>query len=464
MSISNCRAGQLGSYYLSDSPKPSVIYHRFMPVKAMLSTRMVREIMLIQSLPYDELDTPDWVDAYTGEIDETEFILTGMTIKDKIDLSGVANDDRYQKYFAHHWTVEEYQTFLKAQDSFNGAWDEEEDEGLFDDYDTLVFNYAEMQKDELPTSYANDARITLQPFIEKVHERINEEITYCKDQVEIQLAAREKAIEAAKKAHKFADLPTKGEISSLLWETAKVNIHNSLEMKELIEAMDGSTFSPADILAPVLHLMHEFGVWESDLFNISTTHVCQNLGTWFDLHGDNLLESRNDPSWNPRETDRTDVERFCEETMDLLVHNIAMPNNSDITRSPEFVRAYLTEIFEADNITQTVAISKAWDGWREALDQDGAREFSKLVALGRSKKVANSAFFKLYSRFNIVSTTSKELTLVSPNPRAYVKTRKVSWSAIPSMIKSGLIRVPAEKMDKLIAMLQERNIAVKGFV
>jgi len=455
---------QLGNYYLSNSPKPSAIYHRFLPVKAMLPTRMVREIMLIQTLPYSELDTPDWVDAYTGEIDEGEFILAGMTIKDKIDLSGISNDDRYKEYFADHWTVEEYQTFLKAQDSFNGAWDEEENEGNFDDYDTMVFNYAEMQNDELPTSYANDARLELKPFIEKLHERRNEEFQFCTNQIEAKLAAREKAIKAAKKAHKFADLPKKSEISSLQWETCKFNIHNSLEMKELLETMGNMSFEPADVLSPVLHLLGDYGVWEKDLFEIKTNHVCQNLGAWFELHGDNLLEHRHDPIWSPRETDRVDIERFCDETLELYVHNIAMPNHKDVTRSPEYVRAYLREVFEADDITQSVAISKAWDGWREQLDPEGASAFRKAVASGKSKKEANAAFFKLYSRFNIVSTTSKELFLASPNPKAYVPTRKIAWNALPSLFKSGLIRVPAEKMDKLIAMLKERNIPVNGLV
>lgn len=383
-----------------------------------------KKIALAQTMPYTELDSPGWVDPYTGYIDEEEFFLANTNIR-SVKVKASADDPRYQELFSEYWSLEEYQMFLDAQEGFNEVFDEIE--LLDDDHDTKVWQYSTMQNDELPTSesgecsrrYGKNRKVLLQ------------------------------MVEAAE--------------STGMMDELKGMIRSSNEFKKITYIMQylaRENYSPADILNPITFLLEDYGLTLTDLKKIKLPfHSTGNLKSWYLTHGLNLRENNERDSMGQMvDADEMFVEKFCEETLNLYVQNIALPDSSDVTKSPAFVEAYLHNVLNKRDTSKAKALTASWDAWRASLDPEAASAYRKVKNITGSHKEANKVFFKMYSRYNITSLGSKTMTLTSPNPKAYVPSKKVSIRQAAAMLKSGLIRLDAEGKKRLTAKLAELNV------
>lgn len=239
------------------------------------------------------------------------------------------------------------------------------------------------------------------------------------------------------------------------------------KIKYIMQYLARENYSPADILNPITFLLEDYGLTLTDLKKVKLPfHSTGNLKAWYLTHGLNLRENNERDSMGTMvDADEMFVEKFCDETLTLYVQNIALPESTDVTKSPAFVEAYLHNVLNKRDTSKAKALTASWDAWRTSLDPEAAAAYRKVKNTTGSHKEANKVFFKMYSRYNITGIaqgeTSKQvngLILKSPNPKAYVPSKKVSIRQAAAMLKSGLIRLDAEGKKRLTAKLAELQV------
>ncbi|MCB2146566.1 MAG: hypothetical protein KQI81_08835 [Deltaproteobacteria bacterium] len=458
---------------------PAVLYRRWMGILREFGEKyLIREISLRQTLPYSELDSPTWVDAYTGEVLEDEFLMQGVNIKN-IEIDETAPGFAYFK--EHGWTIDVFRAYSKAQGDFNHDDDPEEFE---DDFDVKKWSYAEMQNDNLPTEDLMITAPELRPFIKDFHDRVNSEFAPIEDRTIAEF--RDIAAKAANDPKIL--IPSLGKIRANEYVRIKRNIDQSWQKKELLDKMQEllHIYTPADVLQPVLHLIHDYGILESDLRgltisqNVDTaelelmeyysaaldvdgyhTQRGNNLYEWYEIYGPELEYWRNDKSPTWTEVDMRTLDKFNEQTLSLYTKQLSDPKSEDIKKQPTYVKQVLQGLFTDQDITSAKLDQQAWYSWLEEQDIEGMRAYKRAIAAGKSRSDAWKAFVKLYSRYDIVAVNPKGIRLKSPNPKAYVPERLVPFKEFKSLITSNLVRFNEEIKAKLIDSLKKNELGVE---
>jgi hypothetical protein len=193
----------------SKAEKPAMIYRKYAPVLRMIvaeggadadnARQVLADLYLEQTLPSNELETPDYVDGYTGEeIPEDEYEVSGVgnlldSVKELEQSSNIAAADL-------GWNEETRKQFIAAQLGFNADADNiaitDDDRGytppIFmdktdymddDEYELRRFItwynqlrarlIARMKKDGVPASeWSNEWKLRLQPHTSPILRRL----------------------------------------------------------------------------------------------------------------------------------------------------------------------------------------------------------------------------------------------------------------------------------------------------
>lgn len=435
--------------------RPADIYRRFAkPLRwlrdqgSVNAALILKEIMLEQTLPFEELDNPHWIDPYTKSVDPEADRPGDIRVR----FTEPVIDTELAKQMKEDlgWDEETFRVFLSAQEGFNS---EDGLEQLFqsvseeDGREDRVPHWMEIQNDCHPTDEIHLIRSEAKQFIS---------------------ACRKLIDQLVKEENELADLSDK------FWRVKAVNrvksrFRASQEAADLISFLQDKAdegAAPADIAAIFLSMQHGYGFDEEDANMILLRGVpnFRTLGEWIDFWGDELLEALHDAPWRWREISTKEIDELAEQTVAEILHD---HQTNNIFRSRAFMEGYLRCMLNANRIIvikdgkrHNLAIEAGWEAWRQWKNPEANRAFHAARAEGKDFKTAMAAFWK------IVRDQEKRIsngTVVSAKPTGLILSsgRFINWKIALIKLMNNELYFPEGKRESLKKALIERGIGLE---
>lgn len=378
--------------------RPADIYRRFArPLRWLVkqdyvsAEAVLRDILLVQSLPFEELDAPAWIDQYTLEVDPNSDKPGDLKVRFTEPVMKTDLAERIQMDLG--WDEETVKQFLVAQEGFDS---EDDLEGLLNavDEDKLtrpddrVPNWMEMQEDCHPTKDLPSIRAEAQPWI---------------------AACRALIDQLVKEANGMADMEDK------YWRVqafkhVKDGFRSSAEARDFLGFLNEKAeegVSPADLGPLFLSLQHGYGFDEHDAVAVRLHYVpnFRNLDEWLDFWGDELLEAMHDAPSHSKEPTREELDQFAEETLQQIIQHQASAQTSSIFRTAPFMEGYIRAMMNANRVTaytdgvrHNLAIEAGWDAWRQWKSAEGNKAYHLAKNRGAAQKEAMTAFWQVVNQ------------------------------------------------------------------
>jgi hypothetical protein len=242
--------------------------------------RLYRQLVLESTLPVEEMESPEWLDSYTGVAEARE---QPVTIRSDY---GLEEEIAFIQDENLSWTADDYRAHLNAQ---RGGFNADADEiALLDDETDSVEKDFSFKGDWSTTEGAGELRTLLREEIFALRERVEN----CFANHQLLEDSLEEAIQETQSA-----VRTSPESARLL---------------RMLQAQAGQHL-PQDVAAVALEFQSELCWTMEDLATIQIGTM--NLARWIELMGDDFLEQFQDgsPQWS--EISQVEVDAFADDTI-----------------------------------------------------------------------------------------------------------------------------------------------------
>jgi hypothetical protein len=423
--------------------KPAELYRQYAPalraVKEngahdeirMLAHEMLNELFLAQSLPAGELESPEWIDPYTGEPIEdnnVDWELDDLTtLLDRVEMASPLRDELYRRTLELKeelgWGQAEVDDFMRAQ-SGNDGWTLEP-ELSFDD------------RGYVPPTGDRSLEI---------------------DRTALALSSTAMAEFTRWRTETFEKMKKEG-LQGMTWKAVFLDHKaNSVEVASLIATIAevADTYDIATAAAIALKAEGEYGLTEEDLDGVSgmtTNGVFYDLNDYIEEWGEDVLAVMNDSLGNGSPT--SDIDKFDEQFYAELKALLPEKHHNPM-QTYSFVVAYMEAI--AAGATLGEAENSAIAAWRQAMNPAGARAYQDAWKNSRSKSVAWRAFWlkcgpdipRPQEHVKAVRGSFSGLILASG--------RKIDWRIAAKKLENDEITWNPGQQEKLKALLLERGM------
>ena len=450
-------SGRRMSY--AEVERPADIYRRWMKPLRFIHTynygvgSIIRDIELEQTMPYGELDSPHWVDGYTGEVDPDAML-------EKINFPASESDEESLFY--------------------SEAFDEE-DEFTIELYEEREFEkpvWMQVQEDmQVSPSYfdlVNALRLERKALCERINQALTERRELAVKR--IAMAAHRKKIapplvllKAAREIVENKVLSTLGQevyakCNTLVWEERKAIfsdarevVRGSPEAKGYLHGLQGMaerSESPVDIAVLFLAMQHGLCFEELDSRQVRLT----GKGTLYEFIEDNeeeLLENMNNPAGiSEVSPSREYIEEFCEETIQLY----AETGDADLSKSrfnhPYFIEGYIRAATVLRNVTKEKLISAGHENFRQKISPAGNRAYHQARLEGRDMNEAMRAFWRVVHQPERVRP---RITAVRDTGLVLDSGRSISFGVAVLKVQHDELELSREDRVRLRDLLSSRN-------
>jgi hypothetical protein len=454
----------------------------------------LRELASEQSLPFSELDNPDWVNAYTGEVD--------LKITERVQIT-IPEKEQDQLEQASLTSSEGFDSEDDLDNMYNddlmtiaGEWDVREP------------TWMEIQEDLKPSE--NITELKLDPVFKTARKIMRDKFQEYLDKGLCKVAARE-IQEVSLTFHepiKMTD-PYTGEVKNGRTPAEMV----ISRLNELAE-----TQAIPDIAYIFLSFQNGYLLREEEADQIKIQGSLPTLGAWLEIFGDEILDNLNEGSmFNPEakyanidfmnesehyqatyfakatidnivagvqadvdaikaKDPKTQVRKseaftsptfkraFDQQVIDEIVARVAAENQAikasngriNAYQSPEFVRAFLnnmgtsssTVFKDTDGKFRSIPNKAGWEAW---LSKFSPVAFEKYLAARKDGK----SFDEAKGAFWAATKTSKKLdTVASVKPSGLIlgSGREISWGI-------AIMKVKANEID-----FQDKRLRLKDLL
>jgi hypothetical protein len=397
----------------------------------MLAHEMLNELFLAQSLPAGELESPEWVDPYTGEeIDDNEvdWTLDNLsTLLGRIEMISPSQDELYKRALELKqdlgWDQATVDAFMRAQ-SGNDGWTAEP-ELHFDD------------RGYVPPTGDKGLEI---------------------DRTAFALSSVAMAEFTRWRTETFEKMKQEG-LQGMTWMTAFLDHkEDSVEVANLIATIAevARTYDITTAAAIALKVAGDYGLTENDLDGIggfTPNGVHYELNAYIEEWGDDILEVMNDSLGSGSPT--SDIDKFDAQFYEELKALLPEKHHNPM-QTYSFVVAYMEAI--AGGATLGEAENSAIAAWREAMSPAGAKAYQEAWAASKTKSVAWRAFWvkcgpdipRPQEHVNAIRGNFSGLILTSG--------RKIDWRIAAMKLKNDEIAWHPGQPEKLKALLLERGM------
>jgi hypothetical protein len=452
--VENTSGSRMADVYRTYAPALRWIAKNGIYARAALD---LRELASEQSLPFGELDNPDWINAYTGEVDlkitERVQIVIPEKEQDQLEQASLASSEGFDS--------EDDLNLMYNDDlmTIAGEWDVREP------------TWMEIQNDLKPSE--NIAELKADPIFRKARKIMRDKFKEYQAKGLCKVAAREmQAISTTfHEPIKLTD-PYTGEVKDGR-SPAEMVIARLTELAE-----DQAT---PDIAYIFLSFQNEYLLHEEEADLIKIQGSLPTLGAWVEIFGDEVLDSLNE-TFDP-ETEYAMVERnndsehfqatfFAKATIDSIVAGVQMDVDAikakdpkariNAYQSPEFVRAFLnnmgtsssTVFKDTDGKFRSIPNKAGWESWLQKFSPVAFESYLSARKAGKSFDEAKGAFWA-------ATKTSKKLdTITSVKQSGLIlgSGREVSWNIAVMKVKANEIDFQ-DKQVKLKDLLTSKGWA-----
>ena len=467
----------------------------------------INDLVLMQNRPLDELETPAWIDAYTGEVDPDSDILHIRGVSDvekdeeligdpneivgTIDVYGPEGGRRVRQPITRAQQFEMRQMEARSSIGAEGFNSEDDlDEEWFDDRDPLTPTWQEIATELNPQNlgelsrefkpYRDELRKCIERSLDEVRQEAAEEIFLkATSNAMFELVAPKTLLLACWDAVAFP-LKRHPELSSLsygvykqhgdligtlradIFRKARSRIRKSAEAKNVLDWLqrkaDAQEF-PVDLVRIFLGLQHGLGFEEEDCAEVKLSGPYATLYDFMEDNWEEISEQLISGSLGrPYEISQAEIEVFAKETVEETARLEGDLNAKEITHHPAYIRGFLTAMINAKDITSTddngayhnTAVEAGWDSWREWKSPDGNKAYHAAKAAGKDQKEAMRAFWQMVNRPRVIGINPDKsgLTLQYAD-----KQRKINWYVAVLKVKGNELNITPEERKRLKAKL-----------
>ncbi len=380
--------------------RPADIYRRWMkPLRFIHQYNygvgsIIHDLQMEQTMPYGELDSPHWVDGYTGEVDPDAML-------EKINFPASESDEESIFY--------------------SEAFDEE-DEFTIEQFEEREFEkpvWMQAQEDmQVSPSYfdlVNEIKLERKALRERINGSLAERRELAVKRIAMEAHRKGIApvlvlLNAAREIVENKVLSILGQevyakCNRAVWEErkqifsdAREVVRKSPEAKGYLhglQQMADRNESPVDIAVLFLSMQHGLCFEEGD----SRLVRLMGKGTLYEFIEDNedeLLENMNNPAGITEVSpSREYIDQYCEETLQLY----AATGNADLSKSrfnhPYFIEGYIRAATVLRNVTKEKLVSAGHENFRQRISPAGNRAYHQARLEGKEMKEAMRAFWRV---------------------------------------------------------------------
>ena len=395
----------------------------------LLAQEALQDLFLAQSLSPGELESPDYMDGYTGEFledDEFDFELGSMAdIVAKMEMASPAQDELYRRALQLKqdlgWDDATMNQFIRAQ----SATDMSEEELFAED------------RGYVPPTMERDIQIDASAFT---------------------TAAPAMAEFSRWRTETFEMMKTQG-TDGMTWKKCFLTRkQESVAAADLIVAIANVAMyhDITSAAAVAFKVLGEYGLDDEDLDGIGgfTTHgVHYELNYYMDVWGDDVLEIMQDGLSGG--FPMSDIEATDENTM-IELSSLLPEKHHNPMQTRSFVMAYIAAI--ATGAELVTAENSAIAAWREAMSPQGAEAYRQAWHTLKNKSQAWRAFWQKCGPD--VPRPKEQVRAVRGNFTGLVLAsgRKIDWRITAIKMQNDELDMPEEQKGRLKALLLEKNM------
>jgi hypothetical protein len=176
-----------------------------------------------------------------------------------------------------------------------------------------------------------------------------------------------------------------------------------------------------------------------------------NFGEFLAEYENEISEAMSDGSIGVFPTSESDVDKFVEQTMDMIAHRYPSHDHNTLNTSSWNI-AYQKAIASGASFPEAEA--SAWSAWRYAMSFFAAQEYDRVMKIERNRTKAMAAFW----RFAPPSVPRPQDKIVSVNKDGIVfKKRNVTWGIAKLKLSKDELEIDNELASRLFGILKERG-------
>jgi len=443
----------------SDVERPADIYRRWMKPLRFIHTynygvgSIIRDLELEQTMPYGELDSPHWVDGYTGEVDPDAML-------ERVNFPASESDEESLFY--------------------SEAFDEE-DEFTIEQFEEREFEkpvWMQVQEDmQVSPSYfdlVNELRLERNALRERINGSLTERREIAAKRIAMAAHCKKIApplvlLKAAREIVENKVLSTLGQevyakCNRLVWEERKAIFPDAREVVRGspeavgylhgLQGMADRSESPVDLAVLFLSMQHGLCFEELDSRQVHLS----GKGTLYEFIEDNeeeLLENMNNPAGISEVCpSREYIDAYCEETLQLY----ADTGDADLSKSrfnhPYFIEGYIRAATVLRNVTKENLISAGHENFRQKISPAGNRAYHQARLEGKDMKEAMRAFWRVVHQPERVRP---RITAVRDTGLILDSGRSISFGIAVLKVQHDELELSREDRVRLRDLLSSRN-------
>jgi hypothetical protein len=395
----------------------------------MLARAVLNELYLAQSLSAGELESPDWIDPYTNEIDdddELDWELASLPdLMKRVEMVSPKNEELYSRAVELKkelgWSQDELNSFMRAQTAFEDIGEEV----YYDD------------RGYVPPTLEKDVQIDYAVFA---------------------IATPALAAFSKWRSKTFTAMQENGTEGMTWKECFLLHKEDSAEVADLVQtiASIAETYDIMTAAAIALKVYGEYGLTEDDLDGIgglTPNGVYYGLNEYIAEWGDDVLEMLQDGLGS--RFPMSDIEAADKTTKDELAGILPEKHHNPMqTRS--YILAYIKAM--ADGATLKQAENTALAEWREAMCPKGAKAYSEAWQHTHNRSTAWRSFWQNCGPD--VPRPKEHVTAVRGNFSGLVLAsgRKIDWRIAAIKLKNDEIDWHPGQKEKLKSMLVQKGM------
>lgn len=393
------------------------------------------DIRLECTIPIAEAECPSWVDPYTGDYDEWEFLRVSNANVEKGD--DVVDDGFNEE---DGLTIETFEEDMRGSE--NPVWQQvetdlrqsqnyyilrEELEGRTGALRGLIDETIADAPRKIARRIAklDGENYTADEYMNAVWFRLNSKQRKAMlSKYPPHAGAEERRILKAKKGIAIGQ-KYDAEIRSMIRMMNSDIQHTvlySLEAQKYLAALQdaANTHYPVDIFLEFVQFNHAFCFPDEEVeteyfappgvaYGIEFPKEWHNagwvtLGDLIENDGDEILARRHDYV-GEQTTSLSDIENFCAD-LPRLEEAVCDPKTQEVTKHPAYVRRFLEVVNQGGSIE--AAISAGWDEWRSVKSPRGQAEYLKALKKGKTPEQARKVFWAIWYQEHQIASIRKE--------------------------------------------------------
>lgn len=439
-----------------DVERPESIYRRWMkPLRWIQQNNtcldqqecadLIRDIMEEQTLPFTELDNPDYVDSYTGEIEEVERIQFQAPedhedFSEAFDSEDGLDEEFYDEYDVKPWTLEEMQQDFQAQ---NFSYLSRDIRPLAQELRTVISETLQSTREK----HFADFRIE----VNKLDMKKRQEYLDAKKDIESVFFGKELPEERRKKVMFLKLVP--GFLKGIFAETRE-DVRNSPEanayLLKLQEYIDRGEFA-VDVALLFLSLQHGLCFEEFDARAVRLLEGT-NLFDYIEDNEDEILENVNNPSGiRSEEPSRAFIDAFCEDTLKAYAA-LGKPSFKAAPDTPQFIEGVIRAASTLRDVSSAKLNAAGHEAWRYWMSHAGNEAFYTARCQGADYKAAMREFWK-------VANKTPRIATIRPTGLVLTNGRFIDWKTAVIKVDHREIELYEQDKEKLRGVLTEHNFS-----